>query len=551
MQRRWDHQLLAREPACSSRGSGNAQGHQTRSPGVSVCRASFVALSVEVMTQLLTLATQTSLRGVAICVAVLMAGLLASPGRASADSGGEPFDTVAAQSFVEEYVSKQGLPGAAYAVVKDGRLVTTGGAGGLSATTKMSVGSVSKSFTAFAVLQLVEKGAVILDAPITDYLPTFAVRGADPEAITVRMLLDHTSGLPNPILFTPTGSLEGDVAAISDLNVSSVPGETYGYSNMNYRTLAYLVQVISGQDFDAYLSEHIFEPLRMDDTTSVVTVTRRQGLDDGHVTAYGLALPLPELTTTIGGAGGVISTAEDMGAWLGMQQRGGLTEDGTRLLSADLVEESHSVQPNAGTYALGWQHTSTADPARIGHDGSLTRYSSRQDLVPSSGYGVAVLLDSYTPTYQHPFAISTGLIDISEGRSPRVGLPVATVIDLVLAAITVGIAVLGIRGLRRAPQWARRRAHHRLRRRILRLTPQAIMPVLALVLFVGLTAGPGNPTTPRDAFGLWPAATTLLLVTAAVSIALIAARVAAFRQTSAPHQAGRPADPTAVRGQYS
>lgn len=158
--------------------------------------------------------------------------------------------------------------------------------------------------------------------------------------------------------------------------------------------------------------------------------------------------------------------------------------DGTRLLSRVLVSESHTKQPNAGTYALGWQHTSTADPARIGHDGTLTRYSAREDPVPENGYAVAVLLDSYTPTYDHPFAISTGLIDISDGRHPELGTPLATIIDLGLGAVTVIILARGTRGLRRSERWAQKRGEHHWWRRILRLLPQAIMPALT----TGITA---------------------------------------------------------------
>ncbi|ANS78663.1 Beta-lactamase [Serinicoccus hydrothermalis] len=152
------------------------------------------------------------------------------------------------------------------------------------------------------------------------------------------------------------------------------------------------MEVVSGEQFDAYLEEHIFTPLGMEDTTSVLTASDRPGLDAGSVSMYGFALPLRELRASVGGAGGVISTAEDLGAWLSMKQQGGVAPNGVRLLSADLVEQSHEKQPGTGTYALGWQHTSTADPPRIGHDGALTRYAARQDLVPSSGLATAVLL---------------------------------------------------------------------------------------------------------------------------------------------------------------
>ena len=457
-------------------------------------------------------------------IASLLLGATPAAAEVTAEVTAEEYDDARAQSFVEDYLARHGLPGAAYVVVKDGEPVTEGAAGGVGVDTAMSVGSLAKGFTAFAVLQLVDAGQVDLDAPVTAYLEDFSVGGADADDITVRRLLSHTSGLPNPLLLRSTGTLEGDVADIAGLEVDAEPGTTYAYSNLNYRTLARLVEVVSGEGFDAYLAGHVFEPLGMADTRSVISVSDTDGLDDGHVTAYGVALGLPELAGDIGGAGGVISTAHDMGRWLAMQQLGGVTPDGERLLSEELVEESHTVQPEAETYGLGWQRTTTADPARIGHDGSLTRYSSRMDLVPSSGYGVAVLLDSYTPTLQHPFSISTGLIEISEGRSPELGAPVATLIDLALGAITLVVALLGVRGVLRSRRWVERRRSLPGWRFALRQLPQLVLPALAGVLFVGLTAGADNPATPLDAYGLWPAGTTVVLVGGIVGLVLVATR---------------------------
>lgn len=458
-----------------------------------------------------------------LCLA-LSAVSWAVPARASSDTVPE-LDGPAA-SYVSDYVDRHGLPGAAYAVLKDGDTVTLGGAGGVSADTPMAVASVSKPITAFSVLQLVDRGLVELDSPVTDYLPSFSVRGADPDGITVRMLLDHTSGLPNPLIVPSAGALAADVEHIAEVSAASAPGTSYLYSNLNYRTLAYLVEIVSGQPFDTYLHDQVFEPLGMRDTLSVISAADSAVFDRGHVTAYGTSIRIPEMAGDLVGSGGVVSTARDMSRWLAMQQRGGTTAEGDRLLSAELVEESHTVQPNAGKYGLGWQHTSTAEPSRVGHDGALTRSGARIDLVPSSGYGTVVLLDSYTPTFQHPFEISTGLIELTEGRVPAPGAPVATIIDLSLAGLTLLVVALGARGVRRSGRWSARRANLPVWRFVLRQLPQAVMPVGAGVLFLGLTAGPGNPATPVDAFGLWPAATTLVLVAGVVGLVLIAVRSA-------------------------
>lgn len=452
---------------------------------------------------------------------VLSAVTWSVPARASSDAVPE-LDGPAA-SYVADYVDRHGLPGVAYAVLKDGDTVTLGGAGGVSADTPMAVASVSKPITAFAVLQLVDRGLVELDSPVTDYLASFSVRGTEPDDITVRMLLDHTSGLPNPLIVPSAGVLATDVEHIAEVTAASAPGTSYLYSNLNYRALAYLVEVVSGQPFDTYLHDQVFDPLGMHDTVSVMSAADSAVFDSGHVTAYGTSIRIPEMARDVVGSGGVISTARDMSRWLAMQQRGGTTAEGDRLLSAALVDESHTAQPNAGTYGLGWQHTSTAEPPRVGHDGALTRSGARIDLVPSSGYGTVVLLDSYTPTFQHPFEISTGLIELTEGRVPAPGAPVATIIDLVLAGLTVLVVV---RGVRRSDRWSARRAGLPVWRFVLRQLPQAVMPVAAGVLFLGLTAGPDNPATPVDAFGLWPAATALVLVAGVVGVVLIAVRSA-------------------------
>lgn len=494
-------------------------GSETTSPGRRLLRGAAAALTVGCLVAL---------------AAVSSAG--ASPAR---EAPAPDYDAVRARTFVVDYAKRHGLPGASYVVVKDGEPVTEGATGSLEVDTPVSVGSLAKSFTAFAVLQLADGDAVDLDAPVTRYLDGFSVGGTDPGDITVRMLLSHTSGLPNPLLVPSTGDLAEDVANIADLDAESAPGTAYRYSNLNFRTLARLVEVVSGEGFDAYLERHVFGPLGMDRTRSVIAVSDVEGLDSGHVTAYGAALPMPELLGDVAGAGGVISTAHDMGLWLRMQQRGGTAPDGTRMLSARLVEQSHTVQAPARTYGFGWQKTTTADPARIGHDGSLTRYSSRMDLVPSSGYGVAVLLDSYTPTIQHPFSISTGLIDVSEGRSPEVGVPVATLIDLVLGAATVLLALLGLWGVVRSRRWIERRRSLATWKLLLRLTPQLVMPVVAGVLFLGLTGGSQNPATPRDAFGLWPSATTLVLVAGLVGVAVCTARTLRWARSDTGVRADR------------
>lgn len=459
-----------------------------------------------------------------------------------ASAEGRP-STSSVDEWVDAYLRTEGLSGAAVAVVRDGQIVVetcrSTEATTITASTPMAVGSISKMFTAFAVLQLVEQGKVSLDGPVRAQLPEFVLddpRGAE---ITVRQLLDHTSGLPVPLVVPPAKNPAERVDQLRGVALVTDPGSTYAYSNLGYQVAARLVEVVSDQDYATYLDQQVFAPLGMKQTRSTLTGARRPGVDDGHVTAYGRPWSLPEMTAMAIGSGSVVSTAHDMGLWLAMQQRGGLAADGTRLLSRELVELSRT--PAQGrTYALGWQATSTSAPARVGHDGSLTRYSARAELVPSSGYGVVVLLNSYTPVTKHPFEISAGIIAITEGAVPSAGAPVATIVDAVLALVTVAIAVGGVLGLRRTPGWVSRRSDQPEWRFGLRLLPQLAAPALAGYVFVVLPSLQGNTATPLDAFGLFPSLMILLVVAAVVGVGLTLSRFVARRRNHASSHWSRP-----------
>ena len=471
----------------------------------------------------------------ALLVALLLvvpALLVAATAPAQAE---DRLDRGAVDRWVSSYLQREGLPGASVAVVHDGETVYRTRDGGqdapglIAAGQPMAIGSISKMITAFAVLQLVEARRIDLDDQVQQQLPGFTLSDDRGPSITVRQLLSHRSGLPNPTLIAPAGSPRQRVDQLRDVRLVSDPGSSYLYSNLNYQVAARLVEVVSGQDFSDYLHDRVFAPLGMDDTRSVDVTDDQPGTDDGHVTAYGGALRLPELRALNVGAGGVISTADDLARWLAMQQRGGVTEDGTRLLSAALIREAQTPVADSA-YGFGWQRTQTSVPERVGHDGSLTRYSSRVELVPSSGYGVVVLLNSYTPITKHPFEISAGIVDLTEGRTPDSGAPVATLVDVGLGLVTLAVLAFGVRGAVRSSRWASRRRHWPGWRFGLRLLPQLLLPAAAVGVFVVLPWASGPGVTAVDALGLWPAAMILLLVAALVGAVLTVLRLVGRRR---------------------
>ena len=158
-----------------------------------------------------------------------------------------------------DFADHGGYPGVAIAITKGDQVVQVGGYGhdssgaAVTATTPMPVASVSKSFTALAVMQLVEAGKVALDAPVRQYLPDFRI--ADPRGarITVRQLLNQTSGisdgtLPEKSLPQPD-SLAAAVVRARAATLAAEPGTKHVYTNTNYHLAARLVEVVAGEPF--------------------------------------------------------------------------------------------------------------------------------------------------------------------------------------------------------------------------------------------------------------------------------------------------------------
>ncbi|WP_316571421.1 serine hydrolase domain-containing protein [Neobacillus sp. YIM B06451] len=445
----------------------------------------------------------------------------------------ESFNTEDIDEFVTAYIDRNGLPGASIVVVKDGELVYEKGYGhdskGNPITEKslMRIGSASKSFTAFAVLQLVDEGKIQLDAPVINYLPEVKLNDPRWKDVTIRQVLSHTSGIPNPTIVPPASTLKAGVERVNDWKLQSNPGEKYYYSNANYWILAFLVEKVSGMEFSQYLKQKVFSPLGMNDSlTTVNTGDFVKGLPKGHVTAYGTAMPWTELEAMNTGAGSIISTASDMGKWLSMQTNEGKTETGEQLLSKKLLEESYSPQLGSKKYGLGWELSSPdVKPTRISHSGVETTYQTQQDIIPSSGYAVAVLLNSFTPTLEHAYEISSGIIQLTEGQEPEIKAPVPTIIDLSLGVITLIYLILGIRGILRSKKWSAKRKKHPAWKFILRLVPQLVPTILIGWLFFIVPTLQNNSSTTLDAFGLFPAAMVLLGMVFIIGLALSILRI--------------------------
>ncbi len=435
--------------------------------------------------------------------------------------------------YVTNYLKRNGLPGASIVIVKDGKLVYEKGYGHdsegkpLTENSLMRIASVSKSFTAFSVLQLVDVGKINLDDSIVKYLTELTMDDSRLEEVTIRHLLSHTSGIPNPVIVPKADTLKERIDSLHDWKLQRNPGEEFAYSNANYWILARLVEVISGMEFSDYLDEKIFSPLGMNDTLSTDNSTDPvQGLTQGYVTAYGSAFPWSELEQMFSGSGGIITTASDIGKWLSMHTNEGENRYGEKLLSKSLLEESYSPQPGSEKYGFGWYLSSPhIKPSRISHSGSLTTAQSQQDIVPSSGYAVAVMLNSFTTTIQHAYEISSGIIQLTEGQIPEIKASRPQIIDLSLGFITLIYLILGIKGIIRSKKWSNRYRHYPTWRYCLRLMPQIISVFIIGWLFLIVPNLQGNSSTMKDVFGIWPAAMIFLIVVFLIGVIVTVMRV--------------------------
>jgi len=354
--------------------------------------------------------TKSVIRSIVLVVGVLA---LAFSIPANAKTTQDPLDTTAIDAYIESHIAEHQIPGLALVVVHNDEIVYTQGYGvagpdGTPVTpgTPFIIGSTSKSFTALAVMQLVEAGKIDLDAPVQDYLPWFTL--ADPEQaqqITVRHLLNHTSGFSymqgdKDILNDDTSdeALETHIRELADYNLARPVGESFDYSNINYDTLGLIVQEVSGGSFEDYIEEFIFAPLEMTNSYTSKAEADANGLVVGHTYYFGnprasADAPFPRQKLP---SGFLISSAEDLGHYLIAQLDGGRS-GGEQILSPEYVTMMHKPAVETGfegwSYAFGWRTKIVEGEPTLRHGGDSSNFHSDMAFSPKRGWGIAILVN--------------------------------------------------------------------------------------------------------------------------------------------------------------
>ena len=366
----------------------------------------------------------------AIAAAIVV---LAGPAEAQEPELSEAEIAARVQAVVERIVARPEAVGLSVAVAKSDEIILDRGFGkadlewNLPAdeTAVFRIGSVTKQFTAAAIMKLAEQGKLSLDDPLSGYVPEFDTGG---RTVTIRQLLNHTSGIPSytsqPEFISKYAprelSDEELLAIVAGVDFDFEPGEKWNYSNTGYYLLGMVAAKASGKPFEVFLRDEFFEPLGLTRTyygaDRAIVPRRAQGYEY-HSGSRQFANDEPISMNVPGAAGAIWSTAGDLVRW-----QIALT-DGRAVSPASYDEMIRSTAPTGQgdtRYGFGLMLSGEGEGLRITHGGGIPGFNSTLSYLPAQGLRTAVISNSD-------------------------GIPATVVEDQIIAALTSGAAPAALR----------------------------------------------------------------------------------------------------------
>ena len=333
-----------------------------------------------------------------------------------------PTDPVELEAFLDELIARQmeehHIAGAAVSVVKDGQLFFAKGYGyadlenGIPVDpeqTLFRIGSIGKTFTWTAVMQLVEQGKLDLDADVNTYLD-FRIPDTYPQPVTLRHLLTHTSGLEDrwygSVVSDPKDVVPAREFLVSHMTARVRPPGDSGYSNYNAVLAGYIVARVSGRPYDQYIQENIFDPLGMLHSTaqSPVPSGLRPFASVGYTYADGVFQAFPDYIGQPAGlpSGGHQASATDMARFMIAHLQDGRYSDANipeaRILKEATAQQMHTTQYTPDPRLLGTTYGffdfSDNGQRTLGHGGYSPPMHSLLLLLPDQNLGVFVAYDT-------------------------------------------------------------------------------------------------------------------------------------------------------------
>lgn len=311
-----------------------------------------------------------------------------------------PDPATRAEALLAEY-ARPGAPGASVLILKEGRILYRKAFGlanledaePATPATNYRLASVTKQFTAMAILLLVDEGRLSLDDRLSDLLPGFPLYAGD---VSIHHLLTHRSGLIDYEDIIPPETAvplkDADVVRLLQDQDSTyfAPGTAFRYSNSGYAVLAEIVAAVSGRSFAAFLHDRIFLPLGM-----TGTVAFEEGISTVPHRAFGYAEREgafvrhdQSLTSAVLGDGGVYASIDDLAAWYRALDDGRLVRPG--LMEQVFVPAENTQHEGAG-YGFGWFVGQYGERASVWHTGSTVGFRNAVERFPRARMTVVVL----------------------------------------------------------------------------------------------------------------------------------------------------------------
>lgn len=350
-------------------------------------------------------------------------------------------------AYIAREMKRLKIPALTLAVLEDGRVSHTRGFGQAwpggdppSKQTLFYIGSLTKAFTALAIMQLVETGQIELEAPIQQYLPWFRVAGVSASAavaseagasppgvsppgvsppgasppgasppITIRHLLNQTSGLPCSVgeinlanFDSRPDATERQARALSMLVLSRPPGSAFEYCNMNYNLLGLVIETVGGCSYEDYIQRNIFDPLDMKHSTTPKNLPDNSDLAMGYRYWFARPVASPDMPIFHGSLPGglLISNVEDLSHFLLAIQNSGRYGD-VQILSGAGIEqmlteaaEFYAMGQFLGHYGMGWFISKLGKDKIIWHGGTMPHYYAYMALLPGQNQGLIMLMNA-------------------------------------------------------------------------------------------------------------------------------------------------------------
>jgi CubicO group peptidase (beta-lactamase class C family) len=427
-------------------------------------------------------------------VSIVLLSFWTIPVAAVESSGPEAsgLDTEALDAYLAGQMDKHGIKGISLAVTSGTEIVylkgygTAGAGRPLTPQTPMYIGSVSKSFTGLAIAQLIEQGKIDPNEPVQTYIPWFTV--ADEEAsktITISHLLHHTSGLSESgfaSVLPENATKEEAVRALASARLTAPVAARHQYFNYGYVVLTLVLEHVTGQSYEDYVQQNIFDPLDMTSTYTDPQLARQNGLSQGYSRFFGFVVPQrqPHRLYEIG-EGFIMSTAEDMARYAIAMDNAGAYR-GRQLLSFKGMEILF--RPVQG-YGMGWY----VEQGHIFHGGANETFKTFVDIYPLRDMSFVLLInqgymfDHYLSAPQ----IVKGVEAIVLGRMPPPVSQGGSVSQLGwgLLVFVVALSLFQTRNLLALRGWRERRRQWSAAGVAWDIASSFLIPTLILVVVLG------------------------------------------------------------------